>query len=168
MCNVVMFYFLLLCLYNVLMPETLGYMITWTTYGSWLQGDKRGFVKKGRIMPENKALADINIQGLVKNPVRLSKTHRQVAANAIIEEAKRLNQTIYALSVSSSHIHLVAEYTPMPIGTAVTHYKNAAQVALRKIGLLGRIWTKGFDKRYCFNEESLRRRINYVNSHNQR
>ena len=150
------------------MPETIGYMITWTTYGSWLQGDKRGFVKNRKILPENESLANINIQNLVKNPVRLSKTHRQATANAIIEEAKQLNQKIYALSVSSNHIHLVAGYIPIPIGTVVTHYKNAAQVALRKIGLSGRIWTKGFDKRYCFDKESLRRRIDYVNAHNQK
>ena len=28
-------------------------------------------------------------------------------------------------------------------------------------------WTKGFDKRYCFDEKSLGRRINYVNSHSK-
>ena len=29
------------------MEKTLGYMITLTTYGTWLQGDKRGYVKNG-------------------------------------------------------------------------------------------------------------------------
>ncbi len=29
------------------MGKTLGYMVTWTTYGSRLQGDARGFVKDG-------------------------------------------------------------------------------------------------------------------------
>jgi len=31
------------------MSKLVGYMVTWTTYGSWLQGDKRGFVKDGKI-----------------------------------------------------------------------------------------------------------------------
>jgi hypothetical protein len=53
------------------MAKTIGYMITWTTYGSQLQSDKRGFVKKGKIYPENKSLADSNIQRLSKNPVKL-------------------------------------------------------------------------------------------------
>jgi len=34
------------------MREIIGCMITWTTYGSWLQGDKRGYVKDGKILRE--------------------------------------------------------------------------------------------------------------------
>lgn len=149
------------------MAETLGYMITWTTYGTWLQGDKRGFVKKGKIHSSNQRLADANIQRLSKKPVTLSKTHRHETEKAIRQKAEQLNQKIYALSVSSNHVHIVAEYIPRPIGSIVTHYKNAAQVALRRVGLSGRIWTKGFDKRYCFDEQSLRNRIAYVNSHHK-
>jgi len=149
------------------MAKTLGYMITWTTYGSWLQGDKRGFVKKGKIHPSNQSLANSNKQKLSKNPVKLSKTHRQIVRNAIFEKANQLNQKIYALSVSSNHVHIVAEYIPKPIGSVVTHYKNSAQVALRKVGLTERIWTKGFDKRYCFDRQTLKSRIDYVNSHNK-
>jgi hypothetical protein len=29
------------------MSKTVGYMVTWTTYGTWLQGEKKGFVKDG-------------------------------------------------------------------------------------------------------------------------
>ena len=149
------------------MAETIGYMVTWTIYGTWLQGDKRGFVKNGKIYPSNKSLADSNRQKLSKNPTKLSKNHRRQVANAIFEKAKKLNQKIFALSVSSNHVHIVAKYIPVPIGTVVTHYKNAAQVALRRMGLAGRIWTKGFDKRYCFDQKSLQNRIDYVNSHSR-
>jgi len=27
------------------MARMIGYMLTWTTYRTWLQGDKRGYVK---------------------------------------------------------------------------------------------------------------------------
>jgi len=149
------------------MAETIGYMVTWTTYGTWLQGDKRGFVKNGKIRPSDKPLNVSNRQKLSKKPIKLSKNHRRQVADAIFEKSKQLNQKIYALSVSSSHIHIVAEYIRKPIGEIVTHYKNAAQADLRKMGLTGRIWTKGFDKRYCFDQKSLQNRINYVNSHSK-
>ena len=152
---------------NCIMARTLGYMITWTTYGTWLQGDKRGFVKNGKTYAANQSLADSNKQDLSNNPVRLSKTHRAIAAHAIFEKAGRLDQKILALTVCSNHVHLVAEYVPTPIGRIVSHYKNSAQAALRKAGLAGRVWTKGFDKRYCFDEQALKSRIDYVNSHNQ-
>jgi len=142
-------------------------MITFTTYGTWLQGDKRGFVKNGKIFADNQSLADSNKQNLSKNPVRLSKTHRIIAAEIIIEKAGRLNQKILALAICSNHVHIVADYVPVPIGKVVSHYKNAAQAALRKAGLSGRVWTKGFDKRYCFDEQALKSRIDYVNSHHK-
>jgi REP element-mobilizing transposase RayT len=140
-------------------------MITFTTYGTWLQGDKRGFVKDGKTYAVNQSLTDSNKQNLSKNPVKLSKTNRAIAAQAIIEKAGRLDQKILALAVCSNHIHIVADYIPLPIGKIVSHYKNSAQAALRKAGLAGRIWTKGFDKRYCFDEQALNSRIDYVNSH---
>ena len=141
-------------------------MITWTTYGSWLQADERGFVKKGRIYPANKRLADSNRRNLNKYTVRLSHEHRRIVQYAIITKAGQLNQKIHAVSVSSNHVHIVAGYIPRPIGLIVRYYKNAAQVALRKVELTGRIWTKGFDKRYCFDRKTLKKRIDYVNSHN--
>ena len=147
------------------MARTLGYMITFTTYGTWLQGDERGFVTDGKTYAGNQSLADSNKQNLSKNPVRLSKTHRAIAAEAIIEKAGQLGQKILTLAVCSNHVHIVTDYIPVPIGKIVRYYKNAAQAALRRTGLSGRVWTKGFDKRYCFDEKALKSRIDYVNSH---
>ena len=42
------------------MSEIVGYMLTWTTYGTWLQGDARGYVKNGKILSENKGLEKAN------------------------------------------------------------------------------------------------------------
>jgi hypothetical protein len=53
------------------------------------------------------------------------------------------------------------------MGKIVSYYKNAAQIVLRKFGLTGRVWTKGFDKRYCFDEQALKSRIDYVNSNHK-
>ncbi len=147
------------------MAKTVGYMITWTTYGTWLQGDKRGYVKKGKICPPNPSLAKSNQENLIKNPVKLSKAHRAIVTKAIYEKAKRLKQKIHALAVRSNHVHIVAEYIPMPIGLVVKNYKNFTHVKLREAGFCGRLWTKGFDKRYCFDKRSLEKRIDYVNSH---
>jgi len=48
--------------------------------------------------------------------------------------------------------------------------KNAAafdRVALQAKGFVGRVWTRGYDKRYCFDEESLKDRMDYVGRHKQ-
>jgi len=142
-------------------------MITWTTYGTWLQGSEKGFVKDGKILPANKSLADSNKQSLSRNPVKLSKDQQQIVTQAILEKAKKIKQQIYAISVSPCHVHIVAGYISEPIGLVVNCYKNTAQYALRGTGLEGRIWTKGFDKRYCYNEQALNNRVRYVKSHNK-
>ena len=140
-------------------------MITWTTYGTWLQGDNRGYVKNGKILPANPMLSDSNKQNLTKKPIKLSKTHRTIITKAIYEKAEQLKHKIYALAVSYNHVHIVIDNTPEPIGNIVKYYKMASQVALRKYGITGRLWTKGFDKRYCFDKQTLKSRIEYVNSH---
>ena len=148
------------------MAKTLGYMITWTTYGTWLQGDERGYVKNGRICPGNKALMQSNKQLQLQDAIRLSSAQQQVVRKAIIEEAASRGQRIYALAVQPTHIHIVAEYVPQPIGKVVAFYKKAGRLALKTLGHNGKLWTRGYDKRFCFDEESLRRRIRYVDSQN--
>ena len=49
------------------MGKMLGYMITWTTYGTWLQGDKRGYVKDGKIYKKNPQLEQKNKQAKQSN-----------------------------------------------------------------------------------------------------
>jgi REP element-mobilizing transposase RayT len=140
-------------------------MVTWTTYGTWLQGNDRPYVKDGEILPPNKELAEANTKALTKDAVRLSFNQRGIAEEAIRQKAIQFGQRIYALSVRAKHVHLVVEYIPKPIGIVVQRYKSCAVRALRKNGMRGRVWTTGFDKRYCFDGDALQRRINYVNDH---
>jgi len=149
------------------MAKTLAYMVTWTTYGTWLQGDKRGYVKDGRILKPDEDLEKANLRNLQKSPVRLTTIQKEIVNQAITDEAKQLGQNILAIAVCQNHIHLVIAYNGTPIESSVKHYKNAALLALRKHGHQGRVWSSGFDKRFCFDEKSLQKRIDYVNDHNK-
>ncbi len=104
----------------------LGFMITWTTYGTWLQGDERGYVKNGQIRPGNEALKKANKVLQSQDMVRLSKAQQEVVQTAIMKQAQLRDHHIYALAVRSNHIHIVLEYTPEPISRIVAYYKNAA------------------------------------------
>ncbi len=145
------------------MAKTIAYMVTWTTYGTRLQGDKRKYVKDGQILLPNEELAEANAQSLTKDPVRFDRGQRRIVGDAIRQKAVQFNQQIYALAVRSNHVHLLVKYIPKPIELVVQHYKSCAFMALRKIGIAGQIWTKGFNKRYCFNEATLQKKIEYVN-----
>jgi REP element-mobilizing transposase RayT len=134
----------------------------------WLQGDKRRYVKDGKTLSPNEVLIKANTKALTKDAVQLSFNQRRIVEEAIRQKAIQYGQRIYALSVSARHVHLVAEYIPRPIGILVQRYKSCAVRALRKDGIQGRVWTTGFDKRYCFDRDSLQQKINYVNSHHHK
>ena len=150
------------------MVKTLGYMITWTTYGTWLQGRKQGFVKDGNERGANPALMRSNIRNLKDDAVRLNREQRIIVGETIVEASKRFRQKIRAIAVYSNHVHIVCEYVDVPIDVVVGYYKNAGRVALKKCGFEGKVWTRGFDKRFCFSEKDLKARVDYVNKHGKR
>jgi REP element-mobilizing transposase RayT len=148
------------------MAKTLGYMITFTTYGTWLQGDERGYVKNGKILQGDTYLLQANKQSQLQEMIKLSKLQQHIVRQAIIKQAALLGQQVYALSVKATHVHLVVQYIPQPISKIVAYYKKSARLALKAIGYDGRLWTRGYDKRFCFDKESLNCRIKYVEIQN--
>ena len=148
------------------MRKLIAYMITWTTYGTWLQGDERGYVKDGETLGPDKQLKYAN-QILQKHKsIRFTETQKQIVKNAIIQTAQKNNQRILAISVCSNHIHVVAETASLPIEQTVHKYKRMSTLFLKNAGLNGKIWSKGFDKRFCYTEKEIINRIEYVNKHN--
>jgi len=143
-------------------------MLTWTAYGSWLQGDRRKYVKNGQILDPNPSLETKNKENMKYPKVSLNAPQREIIEKAIIEESAGLNQKIYAIAVRSNHIHLVTDCNFISAASAVSHYKNAARLAVESNGFVGRLWTKGFSVRYCFDEDQLKKVIQYVGRYNRK
>ena len=148
------------------MIKTLGYFVTWTTYGSWLQGEKKGYVKDGNVLQENPNLRKANIKSMAGKKIILNNKQKEIVRESVLNEAEKTGQKTLALAVCSNHVHIVLGYTGEPIERSVGRFKNAARVALQKNGFAGRVWARGYDKRYCFDEKSLKKRIEYVRRHN--
>ncbi len=148
-----------------IMVKMIGYMVTWTTYGSWLQGDRRGYVKEGQVLGTNKQLEKTNIKSQRGKTVKLTKPQREIVSAAIYNEAGRMGQKIYAISVCPHHVHLVVDCIEETIESTAARYKRATSQALREKGFKGKVWTRGYDKRFCFDEKSLRARVDYVKKH---
>ena len=144
------------------MAKMVGYMVTWTTYGTWSQGDRRGYVREWKILPADAGLEEANKKLQKSGLVRLTPKQKRVVEEAVVKEAKRIGQEMLALAVCSNHIHLVASKGNESIENAVSRYKNVSSCALKKTGLTKRIWTRGFDKRFCFSGEHLEQKIKYV------
>jgi len=147
------------------MGKTFGYMVTFTTYGTWLQGDRRGFVKDGKVLEACGKLEQINKKMQRGDKVKLGKEEREIARNAILQEAARIGEKILALSIWSNHVHVVVKEGGKPVDMVVNRLKSAAYYALRECGVEGRLWTKGYDKRFCFDDRAMKDRIAYVTKH---
>jgi REP element-mobilizing transposase RayT len=144
------------------MGKVIGYMVTFTTYGTYLQGSKRGYVKDGEILGESEGLREANKKAQTDRRFVLTKENSELVRKAILDEAKILGQEVYAMAVSPTHVHIVVDAINELIETAVARYKRASTKAIRGIGYEEKVWTKGFDKRFCFDETALKNRIKYV------
>jgi REP element-mobilizing transposase RayT len=147
------------------MAKMIGFMATWTTYGTWLQGDKRGYVKNGITLGVNAQLEKSNRQLLKHDKIVIPKNLRKTVENAILKEAEQIGQKVYAIAVCNNHVHIVVESTNERVGYSVGRFKRAATKALREYGFANKVWTKGYDKRYCYNQNDLETRIKYVQRH---
>jgi REP element-mobilizing transposase RayT len=145
--------------------KLIGYMITWTTYGTWLQGDKRGYVKNGVILPANERLKSANKNKQKFQTVKLNSSQKHIVRKAMLLEAQKINQKILAIAVCSNHVHIVAKVSSESIEKIVHRYKRLATFVLRKTGLDGKVWSKGFDKRFCFTDKDIEQKVKYVNGH---
>lgn len=151
----------------------LAYHITWTTYGTWLPGDIRGWVKRktpGVQSPDDERQRLANL-ALAEEPVTLSLRQRTIVEQTIRNHCSRCQWTIHALNARSNHIHVVLtadrgadEVMKQLKAWCSRKLSDEArlheQVALRAGR---RHWfTEGGDKRIIDNEDYLNNAIHYV------
>ena len=91
------------------MSEPLAYHITWRTYGTWLPGDERRWVKhktlgirEGNIPIESHAK-----KMMTQDAVTLDESQRAIVEATIREHCRIRGWTLHALNVRSNHVHLV-------------------------------------------------------------
>jgi REP element-mobilizing transposase RayT len=149
----------------IYMARMIAFMATWTTYGTWLQGNKKGYVKNGITYDANPDLERANRESLKHDKINIPKSLRIMVKNAILNEAEAIGQKVYAITVCSNHVHIVVESIDKRCGYSVGRFKKAATEELRKFGYNDKVWTTGFDKRYCYSEQELEQKIKYVHRH---
>src|SRR5438105_1204310 len=90
------------------MPEALAYFITWTTYGSWLPGDERGWVLAGKgvqapdLLRREKASALMTEGALVLTPEQRLVVEKTVAEHCLIRSWQ-----LHIVNCRTNHVHVV-------------------------------------------------------------
>lgn len=149
------------------MAKTVGYMLTWTTYGSWLPGDERKYTQNGKVLDGNKKIYNHSRKIQKSATVKLTKKEKSIVEQTIINEAKNIGQQLEAIAVCSNHVHVVFRWSYHPVKEVVSRYKNVSMFALHNIGRTGRIWTRGYYTRFCDQEQVFTGQIEYVKRHNR-
>ena len=151
--------------------EPLAYLITFSCYGTWLHGDERGSIDRGKYhvygtpdMPANrKLIEDERVE--LKNPaITLNRAKRAVVEKAIREVCEHRGYLLHAVSVRTNHVHS-AVAAPCKPEHVMDSFKAYATRRLRETGLMGRdvrTWARHGSTPYLWSEEQVRRAIDYV------
>ena len=88
--------------------EPLAYFITWTSYGTWLPGDDRGWTKwhHGDQLPQP-LLADWCREQMTDTPVYLDTLQRETVESVIDEHCAKREWILHAANCRTNHCHVV-------------------------------------------------------------
>jgi REP element-mobilizing transposase RayT len=143
----------------------LAYLITFTTYGTWLHGDERGSIwcKEGvHLIKAEPRLQQYQQHLLTEPPFLLESQSRKIILQAILEVVKHRQWCMPAIHLRTNHIHFVirAHCRPEKI---MTDFKAYATRALRKEGFFrNKFWTHHGSTRYLFSDAKIKEAIHYV------
>ena len=90
------------------MDEPLAFFMTWTTYGTWLPGDERGWVSKPGSVNEPSTGLKAYAKNLMTEPEWiLDAEQRQLVERTIADHCQIRNWHLHAVNCRTNHIHLV-------------------------------------------------------------
>ncbi|PKL48458.1 MAG: hypothetical protein CVV39_04310 [Planctomycetes bacterium HGW-Planctomycetes-1] len=150
------------------MNYPLAYLITFTTYGTWLHGDKRGSVDRDHneygsdFLSEKKEFERQDCKLLKNDRVLLDENCRNIVLNAVLGQCDFRNWFAYAVHVRSNHIHIVvsASEKPEKIMSVLKSYstRNLRALGVNKL----KFWTTHGSTKYLWTKEKLDAAIQYV------
>lgn len=91
------------------MSDIIAYHIVWTTYGTWLPGDVRGWVKKGEwvVQAPDPARERHTRERMVEEPVFLTDEQRAIVERTIGDHCRIRGWTLHAVNARRNHVHVV-------------------------------------------------------------
>jgi REP element-mobilizing transposase RayT len=160
---------------------TRTWLVTWTTYGTWLPGDCRGFVTHVRTQGGEQAIhnqygtpCDADVPGLRayarsvmrQEAVWLDASQASQVAEQLRETARFRGWVLLALAVMANHVHLVVEAPAgIAVGKLLGDFKAYATRRLDREFRTGRKriwWTERGSTRLLPNADAVAGAVAYV------
>lgn len=152
--------------------DPLGYLLTWTTYGTWLPGEERWWVKehKGLQEPDFRKAHEAR-RKLKEEPCLLTDEERSLVEATITRHCEIRGWHLHAVNCRTNHVHVVVT-APVSPATVMEQFKAWATRKLKErqrlvLGLPDNSvrlnwWTEDGSKRYLNNQVSLDGAVLYV------
>ena len=154
-----------------MMDDPLGFFLTWTTYGTWLPGDSRGWVEyhKGWQLPvpilELEATARMS-----EDACRLTLDHRRAVEHQIAETCRHRGWFLHAVNCRTNHVHVVVSAPGTNPTKIRTSLKAWATRCLKEQydSTRENWWSERGSIRFLFDEKSLEAAVVYVTDGQQK
>jgi REP element-mobilizing transposase RayT len=158
------------------------HLLTWTTYGTWLPGDERGFVSRvpdeqgnhtlpnqfNTPRPQGSSSLDASARQRMKgSTVTLTPEQAALVARVIEESAERHAIRLMIGAVMHTHVHVITESKSPGGSEQMRLFKGASsRVLTLTFGEpSGRWWTKSGSVKLKFDDTEKRRALEYVLRH---
>lgn len=157
------------------------WFLTWTTYGTWLPGDRRGYVgaapdESGRWIEHNQVgtppaapnpqLYESMTRALKYPPIRLKFAQAMALHEQFLETTGFRNWLLIAVAVMRTHVHMVVGVPGDPDPDVVLgDLKSYGSRRLNREGekpSSGTWWTTGGSKRKLPDEDAVEAVIHYI------
>jgi hypothetical protein len=97
------------------MADPLAYFLTWSTYGTWLPGDERGWIEyqSGWQLPDPLRKLEAAAR-MTENACRLDLAQREVVQDQVAETCQVRCRPLHAVNCRSNHVHVVLSADQAP------------------------------------------------------
>jgi len=145
--------------------EPLGYLITWTTYGTWLPGDERGWQRSGQagIQLPNQTFREMAAADMGESAFYMEDADRQIVDNTVASHCEIRNWILHISNARTNHVHVVVTapgYKPEVVRDQFkawcTRYLKPRHMGRE------RFWTEGASCRWINHPEDLESAILYA------
>ena len=147
-----------------------AYLITWTTYRTWLPGDDRRWVdrKESAIQQPDRAKRAQARQPLKGDVIALNDEQRRMVDQTTHDHCRHRDWILHAINVRSNHMHGVITADARP-GAVMSQLKawcsrrlNESQTQRQSRSSGARWWTRHGRTKWIDNEAYLANAIRYV------
>ena len=151
-------------------PGPLAFFLTWTTYGSWLPGDERGWVDgRGGMRVADPSRAFAARRSMKETAVLLTDRQRAAAEQAIAAHCCVRGWHLHAVQCRTQHVHVVVTAASASPDEVLRQLKSWGTRALRQMDGVNSVgparrrwWNESGSRRQVFREGDLAAVIAYV------